>query len=279
MTTSTSGAAPVTVGKPGSGFVEASVEVDGFTIRYWEAGQGEPLVTLHGAGGPEFSFALDLLARDRRVILIEMPGFGEQINEVHEDFDGFAATIARTIEAIGIERYHLMGTSFGGATALFLALSFPDRLISLVLDAPAAFRGGAPSPMEMAAGEAEPRFRAQPDREPKFVAPEMEKMARVMPLLGRLMSADPEFENSLTDRLPGCLVRTLVVFGDKDGVIPSDNGRIYRRLMDNCSLQYLHKAAHAAQFDRPEAYAELVGDFLTRGWLFLVPEQSSLINP
>jgi hypothetical protein len=41
----------------------------------------------------------------------------------------------------------------------------------------------------------------------------------------------------------------------------------------------VHDAAHDIQGDRPEAFADVAGDFLARGWQFLLPEQSTLINP
>src|SRR5207302_397293 len=61
---------------PGAAFREGFVEADGFRIRYAEAGEGAPLVHLHGAGGLRLSPAHDLLARQFRVIAFEMPGFG-----------------------------------------------------------------------------------------------------------------------------------------------------------------------------------------------------------
>jgi len=57
-------------------FSEGYVEADGFRIRYMEAGQGAPLVHLHGAGGLRLTPAHDLLARHFRVVAFEMPGFG-----------------------------------------------------------------------------------------------------------------------------------------------------------------------------------------------------------
>src|SRR6266849_2193875 len=57
-------------------FTECFVEADGFRIRYMEAGQGTPLVHLHGAGGLRLTPAHDLLSRQFRVIAFEMPGFG-----------------------------------------------------------------------------------------------------------------------------------------------------------------------------------------------------------
>ena len=57
-------------------FREGFVEADGFRIRYMEAGQGTPLVHLHGAGGMRLTPGHDLLSRHCRVIAFEMPGFG-----------------------------------------------------------------------------------------------------------------------------------------------------------------------------------------------------------
>ena len=57
-------------------FTERFVEADGFRIRYMEAGQGTPLIHLHGAGGLRMTRAHDLLSQHYRVIVFEMPGFG-----------------------------------------------------------------------------------------------------------------------------------------------------------------------------------------------------------
>ena len=260
-------------------FTAGSVDIDGFTVRYHEAGRGEPLIVLHGAGGPEFSIPLVLLAEKRRVILLEMPGYGERINDVHQTIGELAESVAAAVEAMGIDRYHLMGTSFGGATAAFLAVAHPDRLISLVLDAPASFREGAGNPNEGTPEEMLRKFRANPWREPVPTPPDPVAMARTWPMVERLLAARPAYDEELAELLPDCEVRTLILFGDRDGVIPPENGRTFRRLMPNSILVFVYGAAHAIQFDRPEAFTDVVGDFLDRGWGFLLPEESTLINP
>jgi pimeloyl-ACP methyl ester carboxylesterase len=263
----------------GAAFSEHAVQVESFTIRYFQAGQGDPLVVLHGAGGPRFSVALDLLAQQRRVVLMEMPGFGDQPNDLHQSMEDLAGTVAQAIEAIGLDRYHLLGTSFGGAAAVRIALTHPERLISLVLEAPAAFREGATSPADIPPGDMLRRFRVYPERVPAFTPPDPEAMARTWPLVDRLLASRPDFDQELAERLPACQVRTLVLFGDCDGVIPPENGRTWRRLMPNCSFILVYDAAHDIQGDRAEAFADVVSDFLARGWQFLLPEQSTLINP
>ena len=102
---------------PGSTFVEKSVDAAGFTVRYLEAGDGPAVLYLPGAGGPVMTFALDALAERFRVIVLEFPGWGAQPNEV-ADFDGLADQVAEIATALGLERFHLIGTSFGGACAL-----------------------------------------------------------------------------------------------------------------------------------------------------------------
>ena len=110
------------------------MEADGFRIRYLEAGQGPALVCLHGAGGPRLSAAHDLLAECYRVIVFEVPGFGQSpVNERSGSMRELAGTMAEAVGSLGIERYSLMGTSFGGKLALWMAVQLPERLETLVL--------------------------------------------------------------------------------------------------------------------------------------------------
>jgi len=261
-------------------FTPGSVVVDPFVVEYFAAGDGDPLVVLHGAGGPEFSIALARLAQRFRVVLLQIPGFGDQVNDVHQSLEELADAIAHAVAAMGIERYHLLGTSFGGAVAACLAIAHPDRLLSLVLDAPALFRVDAVPPApDSDPSELAARFRANPDREPRFSQPVPTANAQQWPFVEKLLSSRAEYDTGIAEKLQNCSVRTLVVFGDRDGIIPPSNGRIYRRIMPNCALIYLYGAAHAAQFDRPEAFSDVVGDFLERGWEFLIPHESTMINP
>jgi pimeloyl-ACP methyl ester carboxylesterase len=264
---------------PGTGFTEHTIEADGFTVRYAESGSGDALVVLHGAGGLRHTLVLDTLARQYRVVAIEMPGFGDQPNETHRTMAELAQSVGRVIEAIGLDRYHLLGTSFGGATAAHLAAARPDQVISLVLEAPAAFRDGATSPADIPPEDMLRRFRTHPERAPAFLPPDPQFMARTWPLVERLLGSRPDYDQELADLLPEMAVRTLVLFGDRDGIIPPHNGRTWRRLLPNCCFILVHDAAHDIQGDRNEAFADVVGDWLSRGWQFLLPDQDTLINP
>ena len=134
---------------PNSKFEEKYVEADGFRIRFKEAGQGEPLVCFHGAGGMKIYGSHERLAERYRVILFEVPGFGESpVNERSQSMQELARTMAQAAANLGIECFNLMGNSFGGKLALWLAAQFPERVQALVLVAPAAIRreGDVPPP-------------------------------------------------------------------------------------------------------------------------------------
>ncbi len=85
------------------------------------------LVHLHGAGGLRLSPGHDLLSRHFRVIAFEMPGFGNSAENTRlQDMPALAAAMAKAAANLGIDRFNLMGISFGGKTALWLAAQHPD---------------------------------------------------------------------------------------------------------------------------------------------------------
>ena len=144
----------------GSAFREGSVEAEGFCIRYHEAGEGPPLVHLHGAGGLRLTSAHDLLSRAFRVIAFEMPGFGSIENQRTNTIQDLATTMAAAAEALDITRFNLMGTSFGGTVASWIAIQRDALLSALVLHAPAAIRPeGAQPGSWLARGDRAPTLR------------------------------------------------------------------------------------------------------------------------
>jgi pimeloyl-ACP methyl ester carboxylesterase len=262
----------------GGTFVEHVVEADGFRIRYDEAGSGDPVVMLHGAGGPKHTLAQDRLAEIYRVLTFEMPGWGSsEPNTRTNSLEELAETMAAAVEALGIEQYHLLGHSLGGAVAVLLAIAHPNRVRHLVLEAPATFRVGAvPRPEDPE--ERIRCFRAHPERPPAFTPPGPEHRAKTGPLIQKLLDR-PLYDEHIAARLESLETPTLVLFGTKDGITNPENGRTYKKLMPNATYVLVYDAAHLIQQDRPEAFADVTTDFLERGLAFLVPETSSLINP
>ncbi|HZU89046.1 MAG TPA: alpha/beta fold hydrolase, partial [Stellaceae bacterium] len=154
-----------------AGFREGFVEADGFRIRYREAGEGPALVHLHGAGGLRLTPAHELLSRKYRVVAFEMPGFGASAENTRtRDMAELARTMAAAAGALGLDRFNLMGTSFGGKAALWLGLQQPERVLALVLESPAAIRPPDAAPPAGTPEDMARRLFAHPERQPPLPA-------------------------------------------------------------------------------------------------------------
>ena len=174
-----------------TGFREHHIDADGFRIRYLEAGDGPPLVHLHGAGGLRLNPAHELLAKRHRVIALEMPGFGASPeNTVTADQAGLARTMAAAATALGLDRFNLMGTSFGARTALWLAARFPERIAALVLESPAAIRPAGSRPPSGSPQEVARMLYGHPERMPALPTPDPEIQIKTARLLARLRGPD-----------------------------------------------------------------------------------------
>ena len=241
-------------------YQEGGVSVDGRQLRIIQAGEGELLVWLHGGGGLHPSTGTDLLTESFRVVAIELPGFGSSWRvRTARTFDELSEQVAAAIDALDLSRYLLHGTSFGGATALHLALNHPDRVKRLILESPAAFRppGWTPPDIETVRRGL---FR-YPERARRVqIDPEMQRRERE--LVGRLsLTVDREV---LAARLRDLNVPTVVMFGDADTLTPSDLSRMYCDNAPDCGSVVIPDAAHAISSDQPEAYATAVRDFALR---------------
>jgi pyruvate dehydrogenase E2 component (dihydrolipoamide acetyltransferase) len=118
------------------------LDAAGRRLRYLERGTGSaaPVLLIHGFGGDlnSWMFTQPALAEDRRVVALDLPGHGGSVKEVGTgDAETLAGSVEAALAALGIERYHLVGHSLGGALAALVALHRPERASSLSLIAPA----------------------------------------------------------------------------------------------------------------------------------------------
>lgn len=270
---------PTATTAPDDLFTEGYIEADNFRIRYCEAGQGEPLVCLHGAGGLRLSPAHALLAEQYRVIAFEAPGFGHsRTNERSQSMEELARTMAQATTNLGLQHFNLMGNSFGGSLALWLTVQQPELVQALVLVAPAAIRpAGSAPPRNLTPEERRARLYAHPERHASAPPPDPAIMAKQQALVQRLIG--PARDEVLEDRMTDIHVPVLVLFGTEDRMIPSEMGRLYCEKIPNCHLILVYDAGHVVDADRPEAFVSVVSDFLQRHDAFLVNRHSGLIHP
>lgn len=119
-----------------------TIEVDGQSIVYEEAGNGDglPLILVHGFGGDRnnWLFNLEALSAGRRVIMLDLPGHGGSTKHIKDpSLAGMAGAVLNFAKAIDLERFHLMGHSMGGAICLEAARQAGDAAASVFTVCPA----------------------------------------------------------------------------------------------------------------------------------------------
>jgi pimeloyl-ACP methyl ester carboxylesterase len=262
----------------GTEFREGRVEADGFRIRYVAAGRGSSVVMLHGVGGLVLSKVHDELAKKYQVIAFEMPGFGQSpANSKSQSVKDVAQTMAQAAGKLGLDKYALVGTSFGGRVALWQALQSPQHVDLLVLIAPTAVVPEGYTMPSVAPDQIGTLLFAHPENAPAQPPVQPANVAKGMALVQRIKgnSRDTELEEKLAE----VQTHTLVVFGTADKVVPPAMGRTYRELMPNCHYVMVYDAGHAVAAERPEALTNTITDFLDLRETFIVSRRDGRINP
>lgn len=140
------------------GFVARTVEADGLKTHYLEGGTGPVLVLVHGGGAGADGWGnwrdcLGAYARDFRVLVPDMPGFGRtekpEPAEYPYDQAGRTRHMIGFLDALAIDRAHIVGNSMGGATAMGVAMERPERVEKLVLMGSAGLGISNPDPSYM----------------------------------------------------------------------------------------------------------------------------------
>jgi len=113
------------------------VEVDGLRVHYWEKGEGQPLVLVHGASGNLRDWTFDIadrLAEDYRVIAFDRPGLGYTDRPAKDGWDPMvqARVLAAATRKLGARRPIVVGHSWGGALAVGWALAYPEETRGIV---------------------------------------------------------------------------------------------------------------------------------------------------
>ena len=189
-----------------------------------------------------------------------------------------AADALAVLDAAGVDKAHVVGISMGGLIAQELALSFPERVRSLVLMATHAGAAHAvwdPEAVEFlgSRGPLTPREAAEVSVRFNYAADtprdELEKdWAIRLPLAATPQGYVQQLVGSSTwvglERLPQLSVPTLVLHGELDRLIPAENGRMLAGLIPGAELAMVKGANHLLTTDRQDEVNALLLDWLSR---------------
>lgn len=267
----------------------------GARLHYLTCGEGEPLLLLHGRGGAAAGFTpiLAPLAAQRRVIALDLPGWGLSDKPA---FTGRTAQDALRVwmdgalallDHLGLEQVDLLGHSMGGFTALGLALEHPERVRSLLLvDSGGLGREIAfdvrlffwlmPERLYPRLGRSflarmlamDTPGRVVPRDEAFEFAWQVGTQRDVIPSGGRAFNAwvDPlGVHLDLLDRLRTLQMPTLLLWGERDRVTPYAHALHARKFIRQGRLVVFTGCGHSPFAERPADFARVVNVWLNGG--------------
>jgi len=267
-----------------------TAEIDGQPLHYLRAGSGPPLLLLHGLLGGAFCWRLnvDAFSRQRTIFAVDLPGLGACDAPRHLDCSMTvqAQRVLSLLEQLKLENVDVVGSSWGGAIAMFLAAR--SRCVrSLVLAAPVnpwsdfgAGRirflkgrfGGAllriawpfSRPLHRIAVE---RMYGDPRRIPAgtiegYSAQAMQP-GKVHSILNTLRNWEDDV-CALSQAIPRITAPSLLIWGTRDGAVDLRSAEQLRRALPASELKLIEGAGHLPFEETPGEFNQLVLDFVER---------------
>jgi pimeloyl-ACP methyl ester carboxylesterase len=273
---------------------EQKIEVEGLPTRYLAAGDGPPLLLLHGVGDNAFDWqwVMPALAHTYRVYALDLPGSGGSAKPLPDYSPAFFTRFAAAfLGALGVERAAVVGNSLGGLVGLRLALSDPERVAALGLVSSGGLGGEVtyalrslalpgygklavawgkrrPGAAQRALGRSALLF-ARPWRVPREWIKEQYRLARLPGFLeAQLATVRAQVglrgqREVLVDRLSHLKVPTLVVWGARDRVLPYSHGQEAAARLPEGTLELIPDCGHAPHVEQPERFVSGLGEFLS----------------
>jgi pimeloyl-ACP methyl ester carboxylesterase len=269
------------------------LSIEGSRINLVEVGEGAPLLFVHGLSGswPNWLEQIPVFARDRRVIAVDLPGFGQSpMPRETISIASYARTLDALLGMLEIDAAAVVGNSMGGFVSAELAISFPQRVERLVLVSAA----GLSTYNHRGATRALPRIRRaerligayagwiashsdtvarrpglrnatlgliarHPSQLPAALAAEQLRGAGKP---GFIQALQANLDYDFRHRLGEIACPTLIVWGDHDRVITPRDADVFAELIPGSRKVVFEDTGHVPMLERPAAFNALLADFL-----------------
>lgn len=258
------------------------VESEGEQIYFESWGAGDTVVLTHGMGGNHAIWYQQVaaLAADHQVIIWDQRGFGRSTNVTGRyGPEPSVRDVAAILNELEVERAHLVGQSMGGWASLGFALADPERARSLTLAdtiggiyttkirqsfldyAEVIATSPPPSQLPLGAHPAVGGQLAAEDLAQSFLYSQIGGMTSSLPpdAIARLLLATDH-----TAHLDGLRAPTLFVVGSNDPIFPPEIIREAAGLVAGSEVAVIDDTGHSPYFERPDAWNNVVADFLHR---------------
>jgi len=273
----------------GARFETQRLKVDGRGVNVVTLGSDgrTPAVFVHGLGGTWKNWLENLpaFARERRVIALDLPGFGEsELPAGGISITGYARCVEEVCEQLGLGEIDLVGNSMGGFVSAELAITHPERVRRLALVDAAGIsivdlhRWPARTAMRLVAvqagwGSAQRQILLRPRlrhvafrtvmRHPTRLALDLlAEQAGGPGMPGFLLAMDALLSYDFRDRLSEIRCPTLVVHGENDMLVRVADAHEFQRLIAGSRLLLLRDTGHVPMLERPRTFNRALADFL-----------------
>lgn len=240
--------------------------------KYFEEGEGLPIVILHGLMGGLSNFdgvANFFPNKGYKVVIPELPIYTQNI--LKTNVKAFAKYVKDFITYKGFDKVILLGNSLGGHIALYHAKMYPEKMLGLVIT-------GSSGLYESAMGDSYPRRgdyeyikkKAEdvfydPAVATKEIIDEVFDMANDrMKLIKTLTIAKSAIRHNMAKDLPKMTVPTCIIWGKNDKVTPPEVAVEFDSLLPNSDLYWIDKCGHAAMMEHPDEFNELLLEWLQK---------------
>jgi len=253
---------------------EETIEIHGTRVNYKIAGEGRPLLILHGWGSSSDSWVevqKNLVQVGYKVIVPDLPGFGktEPPIEVWGTIE-YAEFVSQFAEKIGMQRFVLLGHSFGGQVAIQFAVQYTQKLEKLILVTAAAVR-----------------------RQTGLRGKILKYMAKIVAVL--IYIFPPNLKNNirnfgykilrrrdyiktygvmrdifkkvihedLSPHFSKVRIPTLIIWAEKDKMTPLEDAYIIKEAISNSSLEIIPGKGHNLHSEAPKELSEIVHMYIS----------------
>jgi pimeloyl-ACP methyl ester carboxylesterase len=255
--------------------VSKTVIVNGFNTHYYEGGQGEPLIIIHGGGegAGAWKHNIQVLAKNYHVFAPDLPGFGLSLTDLDSyAIPAVAEFVNQFSEAIGLSQFNLLGHSFGGGIVAHVALKYPHKVRKLVLVSSLCLgkeiawwvRLSSVGHFNQICGKSILGLY----QGAKYLVNLFSDAVIRQPFSTASVQIGTEITNYarqtivLQARLPGLLAPTLVIWGANDPIVPPEHAYQAGKLIPDCRVKVFANCGHSVYRENLKGFSTELAGFL-----------------
>jgi len=254
---------------------EEKILINGLKINYKMAGEGEPLLILHGWAGSSGSWVevQRILSREGfKVIVLDLPGFGKSVTPpLPWGIGEYAEFVLNFIKKLDFKKVNLLGHSFGGRIAIKLASCHPGKLKKLILCASAGIKHDLTFGQKIILNISlignflfsQKILRRFKDvvRNIFYLFLRKKDYTKVNGVMKETFKR--VIEEDIKPELANIKAKTLLIWGERDKAVPRADAHLMNKNISNSVLKIIPGASHTPNLETPQGLSEVILDFLS----------------